>query len=373
MNRSLYVHMPFCRKKCNYCDFPSYAAKEALVPAYLKALSEEAKLVSSGLESTAVDTVFVGGGTPTLLSAESLSELFGILRRSFEIVDAAEISVEANPGTVTREKLKVLKGIGVNRISLGAQSFSNEILRKLGRIHLSHETIEAFELIREAGFGNVNLDLIFAVPGQSALDWRDTLARALALKPEHVSAYNLQIEEGTPFHAEKLEGLLKLPDEEKELEMYKLAIDELKSKGYRHYEISNFAKPGYECRHNITYWTLRDYIGIGCGAHSYVGGTRFENSANLDEYLKMDFEKSRKLHRNSKNEDMQEFIFLGLRMLDGFDLTAFTERFGKSFRELYRKEIADLKDAGLMEISGKRARLTEKGLYLGNEVFKAFL
>ena len=373
MSYSLYIHIPFCKKKCAYCDFPSYAGKEGLIPEYIEALKAEAGYYASLYERPKVKTIFFGGGTPTLLTEDQIADIFDALSTDFDIESGAEISVEANPGTVTRGKLKALKKAGANRISLGAQTFNNKLLKKIGRIHKEHEIAQAYDQIREADFTNVNLDLIFALPGESMDDWRDTLRKAVELKPEHISTYNLQLEEGTPLYAEKLDGSLILPNEEKELKMYEFAILYLSVNGFSQYEISNYSKSGFECKHNITYWTMQEYIGLGSGAHSYMNGTRIENTADIEKYLSKNIKEIKSEHFNSKKENMQEFIFLGLRLNRGLNLNDFTGRFGIGFRELYKKEIEELTNDGLLEIAGKTVKLTEKGLHLANEVFKAFL
>jgi oxygen-independent coproporphyrinogen-3 oxidase len=370
---SLYIHIPFCKKKCSYCDFPSYAGCENLIPEYIEALKAELGYYSSLYDRPSVKTIFVGGGTPTLLPEEHISSLFESINNDFDVQPDAEITVEANPGTVTKEKMKALTGSGVNRISLGAQIFNNPLLKKLGRIHLEHEINEAYDLIREAGIKNVNLDLMFALPEENINDWRDSLVKAVRLNPEHISTYNLQIEEGTPLYAEKLEGNLLLPEEEDELKMYKLAIAFLKENGYGHYEISNFAREGFECEHNITYWTMQDYIGVGAGAHSFINNIRIENTPYLEKYLSKDLAAIKTEHVNTKKESMQEMIFLGLRLLKGFHLNDFTSRFGIGMREIYKKELAELKDEELLEMDGKYVKLTENGLFLANEVFRKFL
>ncbi len=373
MSYSLYIHIPFCRKKCDYCDFPSYAGRESLMPEYIEALKAEIGYYSSVYDRPTVKTIYVGGGTPTLLPEELISTLFESVRKDFDVPAGVETTFEANPGTVTKEKLKTLIGQGVNRISLGAQTFNNTLLKKLGRIHLEHEITEAYYLIREAGFKNVNIDLIFALPGESSGDWQGSLTKTVKLKPEHISTYNLQIEEGTPLYAEKLEGDLILPSEEKELEMYESAISYLEESGYVQYEISNFAREGFECAHNKAYWTLQDYIGVGAGAHSFMNNVRIENTPYLEKYLSKDFSGIKTEHVNTKKESMQEMVFLGLRLIKGFHLNDFTRRFGIGFREIYKKELAELIDEGLIEINVKNVRLTEKGLFLANEVFKKFL
>ncbi len=373
MTYSLYIHIPFCKKKCAYCDFPSYAGRDEFIPEYLEALKFELEYYYSLYKRPAVRTLYMGGGTPTLLSDEQLSNLFTTIKNDFEIENEAEMTIEANPGTVTREKLGILIGTGVNRLSLGAQTFNNSFLKKIGRIHNEHEINDAFNMAREAGFKNINIDLIFALPGESLKDWQRSLEKAVKLKPEHISTYNLQLEEGTPLHAEKLKGGQNLPDEETELEMYKYAIKYLGDNGYTHYEISNFAKPGFECKHNKIYWTLQNYIGVGAGAHSFIDNVRTANAPSLEKYLTKDMAAIKAEHHNTKKESMQEMIFLGLRLIKGFDLGDFTNRFGISMREIYKKELAELIDEGLIELNGKNIRLTENGLFLANEVFKRFL
>jgi len=373
MSYSLYLHVPFCKRKCDYCDFPSYAGKENLIPEYLEALKAELGYYSSVYDKPSIGTIYVGGGTPTLLSEDQISSLFEAIRKDFDVLPGSEITSEANPGTVTKEKLRALMNCGANRISLGAQTFNNDLLKKLGRIHLEHEITEAFGLIREAGFKNVNLDLIFALPGGSLKDWQGSLVKTVKLNPEHISTYNLQIEEGTPLYIEKLEGALLLPGEEDELKMYQIAIAFLNENGYRQYEISNFAREGFECAHNTAYWTMKEYIGIGAGAHSFINNTRTENTPFIEKYLSGDFSSIKTEHVNTKKESMQEMIFLGLRMMKGFNLNDFTGRFGIGFREIYKKEIEELTNDHLIEMAGKNVRLTEKGLFLANEVFKKFL
>jgi oxygen-independent coproporphyrinogen III oxidase len=373
MKLSLYVHIPFCKRKCLYCDFASFANKEKFIPNYIEALKKETSYYAEYLNKPHVKTVFIGGGTPTFLPDEHLRTLMNMIDTNFTLDDDIEFTVEANPGTVTRPKLRLLKALGVNRISLGVQSFDNKHLKGLGRIHLKHHVYDTFELLREVGFKNINLDLMFALPKQTLKEWEYTLDEAIKLGPEHISAYDLIFEEGTPYHDMISKGkIAKLP-EELELDMFKLAISKLKAAGYGHYEISNFAKPGYECRHNITYWTLKDYLGIGLAAHSMISGTRIENTKDLSTYLSADMNKIRTLHKNTRKESMQEMIFLGLRLIGGMSLQDFTNTFGISMRELYRKEIEEQMRDGMLEIKGKFIKLTEKGLYLANEVFEKFI
>jgi oxygen-independent coproporphyrinogen III oxidase len=370
---SLYIHIPFCKKKCNYCDFSSFAGKEDLMPSYIESIKKESSFTSASYNHPKVSTIFIGGGTPTLLSDELMSSLFETIKNDFDVDEKAEISVEANPGTINGAKMINLASLGVNRVSLGAQSFNDKLLKKLGRIHQAYEIVSAVEAVRAAGINNINLDLIFGLPDETLKDWENTLNKAIDLEPQHIAAYNLTIEEGTPFFTEKNKGSLHLPNEDMELDMFKLAIDKLAKNGYAHYEISNFAKPGFECEHNKTYWTMKNYIGLGAGAHSFINGERIENLPSIDDYIKNEPSAIKKSHKNTKKETMQEMIFLGLRLMEGFNLNDFTNRFGIGFRELYKQEIQDLTGDKMIEFKGKNVVLTQKGLYLANEVFRKFL
>lgn len=329
--------------------------------------------ISSLMDRPKISTVYFGGGTPTLLDNESIEDILRSIHGDFDVEQDAEISFEANPKTADKDKLKTLKRCGVNRLSIGAQSFENRILKKLGRIHLKHDIEEVFGAARDAGFRNINLDLMFAIPSQGMQDWMNSLESAINLKPEHISTYNLQIEEGTPFHTEMQEGTLRPFDEELEYNMYKDCITHLLSKGYRQYEISNFAKKGYECRHNITYWTMNDYIGLGAGAHSFIQGIRSENTPDLDKYLTKKFNEIRTDHKLTSKETMSEMVFLGLRMIEGLPLKRFMTKFKFGLLNVYNKEIDELKKGGLVTVDSKAIKLTLKGLFLANEVFKKFI
>ncbi len=332
----LYIHIPFCKKKCNYCDFLSYAGKEDEIDTYVEELVKELKALSSNYT-----TIYIGGGTPTLLTVKHLEQILNVVQ-TFR--SASEITIEANPGTANKAKLQSLHDLGANRLSIGAQSFANHHLKTLGRIHNAEEIFRIYEDARTVGFNNINLDLIFALPNQTLKEWKQDLQTAIELGPEHLSCYSLQIEEGTPLY-EKIKqqktnnkqfqkNKFQLPNEDEELEMYEYTIEALTKSGYKHYEISNFTKPGFECKHNINYWKMGKWIGIGTGAKS------------------------------SPQNDQRNTIFMGLRMLEGLP----TEKFHG-----FEKEVAELIENGLLMQKNGNYKLTRKGLYLGNLVFEKFV
>ena len=374
----LYIHVPFCIQKCHYCDFTSYPVKEEEVKRYLFSLQREMGLYFEGLatEQKRLASIYIGGGTPTCLSSGQLFILLEALHKVFKVPESIEFTVEANPGTVTKEKLELLRSFGVNRMSIGTQSFEDHCLKSLGRIHTGEETREAFYLAREAGFDNLSLDLIFALPGQKQEDWLNTLHKTMELKPEHISAYGLKVEEGTLFYKLYNEDKLILPSEDAELEMYQEAIKLLAANGYSQYEISNFAQPGKESKHNLLYWHNQEYLGLGPGAHSFLNKTRWANYGDLDLYnnhLKgttkpVDFEEIVNL-----KQEMSETLFMGLRLIRGVDLDKFAKRFNISIEKVYGKEINKLTDQGLVVVEKGYLRLTDRGLPLGNLVFQEFV
>ncbi|MFA5103724.1 MAG: radical SAM family heme chaperone HemW [Candidatus Margulisiibacteriota bacterium] len=376
----LYFHIPFCKKKCDYCDFCSFAGSdETLHRNYLKALQKE---LDFGPDLQ-IATVYIGGGTPTILSNKSLEKLMDIVRAGFvqagfkpaSTPSPIELTIEANPGTIDYYKLKTLKDRGVNRLSIGAQSFDDKELKLLGRIHDTEDIYASYEAAIKAGFSNINLDLIFGLPGQTVDDWNISLKKAVKLRPKHISAYNLQIEEETPFHERYIvrAGRDRLrQDNDTEYHMYADTIDLLKSEGYIHYEISNFCLPGFECRHNLNYWENGEYLGVGVAASSHLNGGRRKNTNDLKRYLVNPVNSGIK-ERHSKKNEIAETMFMGLRLIKGVSLNCFKKRFGKSLQELYRKEIKELSSEGLVELEGGHLRLTGKGLFLANEVFERFV
>ena len=388
----LYVHIPFCKKKCRYCDFLSFAGEEWTQETYTQALIREIG-AWRGKENKKVSSVFVGGGTPSILSVRRMEEIFEALRESFFLAEDAEITIECNPGTLEKEKLEVYKCLGVNRLSLGLQSAKNEELRLLGRIHTWETFLESFQMARKAGFENLNVDLISALPGQTVESWRETLEKAIALSPEHISAYSLIIEEGTPFWNRFGEGACAcdytgpaLPDEDTENKIYRFTRKFLQEQGFERYEISNYAKPGKECRHNIGYWTEVAYLGLGLGASSYMEGCRFTNEKDLDKYLALDFGEEdpekretalRKLwgqiEELSQAQRMEEFMFLGLRMLKGVSDVDFVRLFGVKMETVYGDVIRRLTANGLLKKEENNLALTEWGMDVSNFVLSEFL
>lgn len=377
----LYVHIPFCRKKCAYCDFCSFTgSNDETHRKYLKKLQKE---IDFGPDMP-ISTVYIGGGTPTLLSNRTLSRLMDAVQSAFVRTGSCpvECTVESNPGTVDYYKLKLLRDRGVNRLSLGAQSFDDAELKLLGRIHDSEEIYKSYEAAIKAGFSNINLDLIFGLPGQSTRDWTASLKKAVKLRPRHISAYNLQIEQGTPFHDRYIVRAGRaapagrqdrpLPDNDIEYHMYKDTIDLLRSEGYIHYEISNFCLPGFECRHNVNYWENGEYLGVGLSACSHLKGGRRKNCGDLKTYLS-DPVKSGKREKHSRKHEISETVFMGLRMIKGLDAGSFKKRFGISLKAAFGGEIAELLSQGLLQLSDGHMRLTKKGLFIADRVFERFV
>ena len=374
----LYIHVPFCVKKCLYCDFTSFPADGPAVKTYLESLVREINLYGSALadEDKIISSIFFGGGTPTTLPAASFKTVLDEVRSSFSLAAGCEITAEANPGTVDAAGLTQMLAAGVNRLSLGVQSFNDRLLAVLGRIHSAGQAAEAVRAAREAGFDNLNLDFIFGIPGQTVPDWRETLRQAVEMAPEHIAAYGLQLEEGTPLTRAAARGEICTCPEDDEIIMCRTAVDHLRSCGYSHYEISNFARPGRQCAHNLVYWLNRPYLGIGPAAHSYIKGARFSNYASLERYsdsLSREEYPVENKTRLAAADEMSETMFLGLRLTGGVDLDRFYRRFGRRAEDIYRREIEGLIGKGLLEMSGGRLRLTVEGLPLANIVFREFV
>lgn len=414
----LYLHIPFCVRKCAYCDFLSAPADREQQEAYLRALKREIESFPDK-EAYQVSSVFLGGGTPSILSGKWIAELMELLFREFRLEPDAEITIECNPGTADAGKLRIYREVGINRLSLGLQSADDRELALLGRIHTWADFLRTYEAVREEGFVNINVDLMSALPGQTVQSWERTLAQVLALAPEHISAYSLIIEEGTSFYEryhddavlrERGEPPRELPSEEEEREMYRITEQMLAAAGMQRYEISNYALPGYECRHNIGYWTGVEYAGFGLGASSLLGlsrkpyhdhcdkgsemsghaqgkkqvspasgseqaecgFTRFRNPENMQAYLDGDFS-GREVTPLSPNDRMEEFMFLGLRMTKGISEREFQKRFGNSVEEVYGGVLKKYCADGLLKREGDRIALTARGLDLSNTVMADFL
>ena len=395
----IYVHIPFCAKKCAYCDFLSFPGNMRMRREYTDKLLEEIRIQSSFVREYQVDTIFLGGGTPSVLDVTDITAIMGTLKEHYDIAPDAEITIEVNPGTVKMEGLVAYREAGINRVSMGLQSADDTELRYLGRIHTYDEFLKSFQRVRMAGFTNVNVDLISAIPGQTPESWRNTLKKTAMLKPEHISAYSLIVEEGTPFydryggHVEmesyemspeerrRLMALPDLPDEDTEREMYYMTRNCLAEQGYERYELSNYARPGFECRHNVGYWTGTGYLGLGLGASSYLEGCRFHNTSDFQSYVSAHFDDEAEfcqalrqdMEQLSVKSKMEEFMFLGLRLTRGVSVEGFITRFGQSIRNVYGGVIDKLEREGLLEHKNGYYHLTERGLDLSNYAMSLFL
>lgn len=379
---SIYIHIPFCVRKCLYCDFLSAPAGEQEQEQYLRALLEEIGREAAAYEQYEVQTVFIGGGTPSLFSENWIEQILKTVYDCFHIAKEPEITMEVNPGTVTRVKLEGYKKAGVNRLSIGLQSAQEEELKLLGRVHTAKDFLVTYDNAIKSGFNNINIDLMSAIPGQSLESYQDTLNQVLSLKPAptHISAYSLIIEEGTPFYEQKAQ--LQLPDEETDRILYKITNDILKRNGYHRYEISNYAKEGYECRHNKVYWLRGDYIGFGIGAASLVQNVRWSNIGDVEAYSKSQNESlniKEQVDTLSLEEQMEEYMFLGLRLIEGISEENFYQTFGRKLREVYPGIVERLEKQGLLicrkEKEGETGRiaLSEFGLDVSNIVMAEFL
>lgn len=376
----LYIHIPFCERKCRYCDFLSFPADEDTKTAYVRQLTEEIRVQAKQYEDYTVSTVFIGGGTPSILKGVQIINIMSAVFEAWRIDAGAEITIECNPGTLTKDKLEAYNVADINRISLGLQSANDKELASLGRIHTFGDFLNSYEMVRQVGFGNVNVDIMSTLPGQTLQSYKDTLRKVAMLKPEHISAYSLIIEEGTPFYDLYQTESFKnsIPDEETDREMYHMTQEELAKSGYRRYEISNYAKPGFECRHNIGYWTGENYLGLGLGASSYIMNRRFHVEKDLGKYLMIDMHRDitplyQELTELSKEELMGEFMILGLRMTDGVSGAEFMNRFGLNMFDVYRDAIRKNHNIGLLDVEEPNVRLNEKGLDLANFVMKDFI
>lgn len=377
----LYIHIPFCVKKCAYCDFLSFAADEQTQRAYVKALEKELDFYGQKYSDRYLSTIFIGGGTPSWLDAQEMAELMECVYRNFEVAADAEITIECNPGTVSDEKFAVYKSSGINRISIGLQSADNEELKTLGRIHTYEQFLRTYDKARHYGFSNINVDLMSALPGQTPEGFLSSLKKVIRLKPEHISAYSLIIEEGTPFFAtyqkdvelrEAGKQTMLLPSEEEEYRTTKMTRELLQAEGYHWYEISNFAKQGRACRHNIGYWKRADYLGAGLGAASLLDNVRYANTDDIYEYMRHP-ENAAKGERLSRNAQMEEFMFLGLRLIDGFHREEFEKNFGVAIEGVYGTELKQLQQEELLVQKEGIIRLTEKGIDVSNYALSQFL
>lgn len=385
---SLYIHIPFCETKCPYCDFNTYAKIESLMPSYTAALCNEIRLWGDKLGHPVVHTIFFGGGTPSYLPSEDIRSVMEAVGSAFDVEADSEVTIEANPGDFTPAKLKEYLDCGVNRLSIGVQSFDDELLKALGRRHSSAGAVEAYRMALDAGFDNVSIDLMYGLPYQKIEQWQNTLDRAMELNPSHLSMYCLTLEGGTPMEQWVEIGKMPEPDADLAADMYLMAQDVMRAKGYRHYEISNWSRDGLESRHNVTYWRNEPYLGVGPGAHSYLSGQRFFNIKSPREYVKLlqevsgssmageDIIKSIPVVESveviEKPMEMAETMMMGLRLDTGISIDKFAKRFEGAPSEYYAEILDELMSIGLLETSDGFLRLTRRGRMFGNEVFSRF-
>lgn len=362
----LYIHIPFCKKKCYYCDFISYPNKDNCADEYIDTLIKEYKNYKA--EEYTIKTIYIGGGTPSYINSKKIKRLL----KEIDIRNAEEITIEVNPGTVTREKLIDYKEAGINRISIGLQSTKDNLLKNIGRIHTYNEFLQTYNLAREVGFTNINIDLMLALPGQSIEDLKESVEKILNLNPEHISVYSLILEEGTKLYDLIESGTYALPEDETERKMYWLVKDMLESKGYKHYEISNFAKEGFESKHNTDCWKQKEYVGIGAAAHSYLDNRRYSNQEIIEEYIK-NYSNKEVHEEQDKLSKEKEFMILGLRKIKGINISDFKSKFNDNSIYLFREELNKLVNEGLIEIDLDNIRLTSKGLDLANIVWEEFI
>ncbi len=373
----LYIHIPYCFSRCHYCDFNTYRFDSDEADRYLEGLALEIDRCGAmeAVRDRRVCSIFFGGGTPSILMASQIVGILNRCRAAFELEGDVEVSLEANPGTVDLPKLRAIRQGGVTRVSFGVQAVQDRLLTRIGRAHTANEAERAFRMARTAGFTNVNLDLMFGLPGQGLDDWAETLHWAIRLNPEHLSTYGLILEEGTRFHHEQRAGALELPDEETEADMYQMAMDLLGAAGYEQYEISNFARPGLRCRHNLVYWEHREYLGLGAGSHSYFGGRRFYNERLPSAYLRAIRERGTAVAGGeylSPEALRSERLMLGLRLRAGIDLDTFKEAMGiKSLRD--SGTVAYLVDDGFLAVKQERLQITDRGLLVANELIARLL
>lgn len=367
---ALYIHIPFCKQKCLYCDFPSFCNLEPFMNDYVEALGQELKTIKDG---KLITTIYIGGGTPTYLNLEALIALKNFIGM-LNIDKGAEFTIEGNPGTFTEEKLKVLKAMGVNRLSIGLQAVQDGLLKKMGRIHNYEDFIKSYNLARKLGFDNINIDLMFGLPGQTNEMWSETLETVIKLQPEHLSCYSLILEEGTAFY--KLYSEEDLPSEDSVLKMYSHTKKMLKENSYYQYEISNYSKIGFECKHNLVYWDLNSYIGVGSSAHSYYKGVRYRNEANVKKYIGNINNNQNTVvekYKNTIEDDMEEFMFLGLRKIEGISLKKFKNLFKKDIYDIYADVINKYKKEKLIVEDQGKMRLSSRGIEISNYILSDFI
>lgn len=372
----IYIHIPFCIQKCYYCDFISYTNKFDMQKEYIEKVIEEIKQNEELIKNRDVTTIYIGGGTPSAVEAKYIKQILDNIYKAANInlnSKECEITIEVNPGTITREKLEVYKSCGINRISIGLQSTNDILLKQIGRIHTYNDFLNTYNLVKQAGFKNINVDLMLGLPNQNIEDLKQSLDILTSLELTHISVYSLIVEEGTKIEKMINSKELNLPEEDEERNQYKYTKDYLELKGFKHYEISNFAKQGFESRHNTNCWEQKEYIGIGAAAHSYMSKTRYSNTENIEDYIKKDLKNIKIIHEKQDKEGMQkEYMLLGLRKLDGVKISDFKEKFGENPIYLFRKELDKLVKSDLITVDLDNIKLTYKGLNFANLVWEEF-
>ena len=369
----IYVHIPFCKQKCSYCDFISYWDKNNLIEKYIEALKQEIKDNSEDVSKYESSTIYIGGGTPSYIESKYIGEILETIKQKYNISKNAEITIEVNPGTATKEKLRCYVEAGINRISIGLQSCNNNLLKMIGRIHTYEEFLNTYKLAREVGFNNINVDLMIGLPNQTLDDVKKSLEEISKLNPEHISVYSLIVEEGTPIERKIEKGEFKLPNEELERKEYWEVKKNLEGFGYKHYEISNFAKIGYESKHNLNCWEQKEYLGFGVAAHSYINKTRYSNTENIEKYINQEM-RSYIVHEVQNDEDQKkEYMLLGLRKIEGIQISSFKNKFGCNPIMEFKNELNKLVQEELIEIDLDQIKLTEKGIDLANIVWEEFI
>lgn len=373
--KGIYIHIPFCVHKCIYCDFLSAPADDAVKYAYTKALVNEIRNTADKQTKDRITSIFFGGGTPSVLPDGCIADILAAVRDCFDIAENAEITMECNPGTVSESRLSEYRQAGVTRLSFGLQSADNNELKMLGRIHTFEQFMESFRLARNAGFNNINVDLMSAIPGQTEATLKDTFDRVISLQPEHISVYSLILEDGT-YLADNIDKFPPVPDEEEDRRMYHMTKQRLNSAGYERYEISNYSRKGFECRHNLLYWNRGEYYGFGCSAAGFIGNERYSDIRDVKKYIELNGN-TEEIHENieilTKEDAMEEFMFLGLRKMSGVNVMDFQRRFGVPIENVYDKEIEHNIDKGLLIRQGDMLKLTEYGIDICNTVMSDFI
>ena len=376
MELGIYIHIPFCIQKCFYCDFVSFPNCFEKQSEYVEKVIEEIKQNKEKIENNNITTIYIGGGTPSSIESKYIKKILNEIYKIAKIknTDDIEVTIEVNPGTITEEKLLDYKDSGINRLSIGLQSTDNNMLKNIGRIHSFEDFLNTYKLARKVKFNNINVDLMIGLPGMTTTDLKNNLEAVLKLNPEHISVYSLIVEEKTKIEKLISEGKLSLPTDEEERNQYKYTKNYLELNGYKHYEISNFAKPGFESKHNMNCWEQKSYLGFGVAAHSYYGGKRYSNTINLNDYINKDFNDIKQIHEVQTKEDMEkEFMMLNLRKIDGVQISKFKEKFGENPLYLYKKELDKLIHNKLLIVDLDNIKLTERGLDLANLVWEEFI